>query len=279
MEKEKQLAIFEQQVKNSIPYIAVGGGKGGVGKTFVTYLLAHQLAKHGKVLVLDADMGLPDFYIIGGIKPNKYLEDYLQGNATLDEIVTPVSENLHLISPQNGSDYLTGLDTKTALELLNKLEEFISNNYDYFLIDLGAGIHKINQIIFASVHYPILVLNPDIMSIIDAYGFIKVVFQNFGRNSFYAVVNRVYEPQEYKKAFNVLIKSLENFNKNIQVEDLGYIPYNQKAAKGEVPRELFVYADKILNKLLKDKINIEIPEKGKGGLGLFSLILKIFRRT
>jgi len=275
MDKEKQLALFEQQVRNTVPYIAVGGGKGGVGKTFVTYLLANRLSERGKVLVLDADMGLPDFYVMSGIKPQKYLEDYFAGNATLDEIVTPVTPSMHLISPRNGNDYLVGLEHKRAVELLNRLEEFIADNYDYFLIDLGAGIHKINQLIFASVHYPILVLNPDIMSIVDAYGFVKVVFQNYRKTYFYAVVNRAENKVEYQKTLNVLNKSVQSFHKNIHIEGLGFIPYHPKVVKGDIPKELYRYADTILENLLKERYPIEEEKKG----GILSRILKMFKKT
>ena len=273
MDKEKQLALFEKGVGlRKIPYIAIGGGKGGVGKTLVTYLLAKRLSEKGKVLVLDADMGLPDFYILSGVKPQKYLEDYFEGSATLDEITTPVDRNFDLISPRSGNDYLLHLDPKMAVELLNKLDEFIVDNYDYFLIDLGAGIHKINQLIFSSVDYPVLVLNPNIMSIIDAYGVIKTVFSNYRRTYYYAVVNQVRDKREYTKTVNVLEKSAKSFHKNIHVEGVGFIPYSPKVAMGEIPKDLFRYADTILENLLRDGYKRET----KGGF--WGKIASLFRR-
>jgi len=272
---EKQLALFEKGVgATKIPYIAIGGGKGGVGKTFVTYLLAKRLAERGRVLVLDADMGLPDFYILSGVKPYKYLEDYLEGKATLDEITTPVDKNFDLISPRSGNDYLLQLDSHKALELLDKLDEFIVDNYNYFLIDLGAGIHKVNQLIFASVDYPILVLNPNIMSIIDAYGVIKTVFQNYRKTYYFAVVNRLKEPFEYKRTITVLDKSVKSFHKNIHVEGVGYIPESPSVERGEIPKNLFRYADDILENLLKGFYRRE--EKPKKGF--WSKIASFFRR-
>ena len=240
-----------------IPYIAVGGGKGGVGKTFVTYLLAKRLAQRGRVLVFDGDMGLPDFYILSGVKPNKFLEDYIDGRATLDEITTPIDTNLDLISPQGGTDYLLSLGTKSAIELMAKLDEFIVDNYDYFLIDLGAGISKITQLLFASVDYPILVLNPNMLSIIDAYGVVKSVFTNYRKTLFYAVVNRVKNKGEYTRTVNVLQKAVNSFHKNISVEGVGYIPYSPKVEKGEIPGDLYRFADGILKNLLKDGYKVE----------------------
>ena len=235
-----------------IPYIAVGGGKGGVGKTFVTYLLAKRLSQQGRVLVFDGDVGLPDFYILSGVKPNRFLEDYIDGRATLDEITTPIDRNIDLISPQGGTDYLLSLETKSAIELMAKLDEFIVDNYDYFLIDLGAGISKITQLLFASVDYPILVLNPNMLSIIDAYGVVKSVFTNYRKTKFYAVVNRVRDKGDYKKTVNVLQKAVKSFHKNISVEGVGYIPYSPKVERGEIPKELYRFTDEILKNLLKE---------------------------
>jgi flagellar biosynthesis protein FlhG len=273
-DKEKQLALFERGIgAKKIPYIAVGGGKGGVGKTFVTYLLAKRLSEKGKVLVLDADMGLPDFYILSGVKPYKYLEDYFEGKATLDEITTSIDKNFDLISPRSGNDYLLQLDYQKAVELLEKLDEFIVDNYDYFLIDLGAGIHKVNQLMLASVDYPLLVLNPNIMSIIDAYGVIKAVFQNYRKTYYYAVVNRVRKQTEYKKTINVLDKSAKSFHKNIHVEGVGFIPEIPEVVRGEIPKNAFKYADEILENLLKGSYKKEEPKKG-----FWSKIASFFRK-
>ena len=257
------MAIFEQKVgKDSIPYIAIGGGKGGVGKTLITYFLAKRLAeKNKKVLVLDADMGLPDFYILGKTQPKYFLEDYVNGKANLDEVVTEISENLYLISPKSGNDYLLNLDSKTAIDLLNKLEEFVVSGFDAFLIDLGAGINKLNQLIFSSVHYPILVVVPNIMSIIDAYAMVKATYNNYRRNYYYAIVNMVKTKEDYKKTINVLRKSLKTYHKNLELEDLGYIPYLEKVERGELPKKVFNYVDDILQNLFKDTNFIEFNKK------------------
>ena len=180
-----------------------------------------------------------------------------------------LEKNFDLISPRSGNDYLLHLDPKMAVELLNKLDEFIVDNYDYFLIDLGAGIHKINQLIFSSVDYPILVLNPNIMSIIDAYGVIKTVFSNYRRTYYYAVVNQIRDKRDYTKTVNVLEKSAKSFHKNIHVEGLGYIPYSPKVAMGEIPKDLFKYADTILENLLRDGYKKETKGSFWGKLASF----------
>jgi flagellar biosynthesis protein FlhG len=253
--KEKQLSIFEKSIGvKMVPYIAIGGGKGGVGKTVVTYLLAKSLTQYGKVLVLDADMGLPDFYILSGIKPKRYLEEFFEGLTTLEDVITPIEEKLDLMSPKSGDDYLLSLNHKNALDLLNKLEEYILDNYDFFLIDLGAGIHKINQLIFSSVDYPVLVSTPNIMSIIDVYAFVKAIFNNYGKNYFYLVVNKANSEKEYKKTANVVKKSVKNISPSIEIEPVGYIPFRKELMDGDLPKALFKYSEEIVKNLLKDVI-------------------------
>ena len=75
--------------------MAVGGGKGGVGKSLVSTNLAVALARTGaKVVMLDADLGAPNLHTMFGImRPQRTVEDFLAGrSATLDEVAlaTPI---------------------------------------------------------------------------------------------------------------------------------------------------------------------------------------------
>ena len=50
--------------------VAIGSGKGGVGKTWFAITLAHALARSGRrVLLFDADLGLANIDIQLGLTP------------------------------------------------------------------------------------------------------------------------------------------------------------------------------------------------------------------
>src|SRR3569833_2571519 len=87
--------------------VAVGGGKGGVGKSLVSTNLAVALARTGaKVVMLDADLGAPNLHTMFGImRPQRTVEDFLSGrSATLDEVAlaTPIP-GLRLIAGAEGA--------------------------------------------------------------------------------------------------------------------------------------------------------------------------------
>src|SRR5689334_1766601 len=70
--------------------VAVGGGKGGVGKSLVTANLATSFARLGlRTIVFDADLNAPNLHTMFGIeRPERTLEDFLDGTfATLGEVM------------------------------------------------------------------------------------------------------------------------------------------------------------------------------------------------
>jgi MinD-like ATPase involved in chromosome partitioning or flagellar assembly len=112
------------------------------------------------------------------------------------------------------------------------------------------------------VHYPILVVVPNIMSIIDAYAMVKATFNNYRRPYYYAIVNMVKHKEDYKKTINVLRKSLKTYHNNLELEGLGYIPYSEKLEQGELPKRIYDYVDEILINLFKDIGFIKEEKKG-----------------
>ena len=81
---------------------AVGGGKGGVGKSVVSTILAFWLARKGKRTVLiDADLGGANLHTLLGIKsPPRTLIDFINRKfGSLEEIcIDTEAKNLRLIS-------------------------------------------------------------------------------------------------------------------------------------------------------------------------------------
>ena len=67
--------------------IAVGGGKGGVGKTNVAVNLGLLLAARGlRVTLLDLDMGMADADLLLGVHPPYNLAHVLSGMRELEEV-------------------------------------------------------------------------------------------------------------------------------------------------------------------------------------------------
>ncbi len=152
---------------------AVGGGKGGVGKTIITANLAIALAHTGKrVVLVDADLGGSNLHIVLGLRATKYtLNDFLSRRKSLAEILQDVGvDNLKLIS---GASAILGLANPKYTQKLKLINHLSRLDVDYILLDLGAGT-SFNVLDFFSVaDERLVVVTPDPTSIQNAYGFIK----------------------------------------------------------------------------------------------------------
>ena len=153
---------------------AVGGGKGGTGKSVMSTLLAITLARLGRqVVLLDADLGGANLHSLFGTRlPAVTLNDFVEKRVTsLEEAAIETGvPGLRLIS--GASDILSLANPKYAQKtrILNAIRKL---HADVVLLDLGAGTH-FNTLDFALLaHQQVVVLTPQMTSIENAYGFIK----------------------------------------------------------------------------------------------------------
>jgi flagellar biosynthesis protein FlhG len=92
---------------------AVGSGKGGVGKSFVSSNLAVQYAQAGlRVALLDMDFGAANLHTIFGISRSKGWGDYfLDEKKDLKDYLTPTSiDRLSVILGSGFTAQLASLD-------------------------------------------------------------------------------------------------------------------------------------------------------------------------
>jgi len=154
--------------------VAVGGGKGGVGKSLVTSSLGISLAKRGKrVVVVDADLGGANLHTCLGLtSPTRTLSDFIARRvSSIEDVLLETGvPNLRLIS--GAHDHLTASNLKyfQKKRLLSKISEI---DADYILLDIGAGI-TLNIIdFFLLADEGLLVVVPEPSSIENAYRFVK----------------------------------------------------------------------------------------------------------
>jgi flagellar biosynthesis protein FlhG len=119
---------------------AVGGGKGGVGKSLVTANTSICLALMGyKVVTVDLDLGGANMHTCLGIPiPEKTLSDYISKKVgdINDLVVSTPIKNLKIISGAQDELGMANLRQMHKNKILSKLGEL---DADYVLLDLGAG--------------------------------------------------------------------------------------------------------------------------------------------
>ena len=123
--------------------IAVASGKGGVGKTWFSITTAHALARAGKkVLLFDADLGLANVDVQLGLMPKRDLNDVIRGRLSLDKVVQPFEEGgFDIIAGRSGQASLSALPSQRLALLRDQLID-LSQQYDYVITDLGAGVDR-----------------------------------------------------------------------------------------------------------------------------------------
>jgi len=182
---------------------AVGGGKGGVGKSIVTLLLGTILARKGKKVVLvDADLGGSNLHTLCGIKyPIYTLADFIKRKAdNIEDVImlTPI-KNLELIC---GADDILGVANPKSTQKERIFKHLNKIDADIILFDLGAGTSFTTMDFFLYAPNKIVVLTPQITSIQNAYGFIKsslyrLLVRRFGRDDdCYEIIKQLTSPGE-----------------------------------------------------------------------------------
>lgn len=201
--------------------ISIASGKGGVGKSTISVNLGIALARMGKkVLVFDGDLGLANINVLLGIVPRYNLLHVIKGDKRLQEIVVSLQDGIDIIPGANGYTQLTML---TEIERKNLIRGFSElTDYDFILIDMGAGIgtNVVGMLVSSDDLY--VVTTPEPTSITDAYGLIKAVIQEDKNKSINLIINRVRNVEEGNKVASRLI-SISNRFLDIQVKSLGIV--------------------------------------------------------
>jgi len=205
MKMERNLQIDE------CPQIwAVGGGKGGIGKSTVSILLAFWLARMGKRTILaDLDLGGANLHTLMGIKsPPKTLNDFVTRRIdSLEEVCIETDvEDLRLIC--GTSDVLTMANPHVA-QKIKIIQHIRKLDADYIVLDLGAGTSFNVLDFFLAAERKIVVLTPQPTSIQNAYSFV--------RNAVYRRLSKLASQQP---ALQALIKSAMDENNELRVRTI-----------------------------------------------------------
>lgn len=156
---------------------AVGGGKGGVGKSVITANLAIALARRGRrCVVVDADLGGANLHTILGVrKPHRTLSDFVNRDvSSLTDVLceTPIP-NLFLVSGARA--FLSMANPKHA-QKERLLRHIRSLDADHLFLDLSAGSAFNVLDFFLAARQGIVVVVPEPTSLENAYHFLKAAF-------------------------------------------------------------------------------------------------------
>lgn len=154
---------------------AIGGGKGGIGKSFIAANLACAMALKGyRVVLIDADLAGANLHTLFGIRyPEKTLNHFLKKEVTrFSEILQPTPlDNLHLIC---GAPALLEIANPKYQQKQKLIRAMAGLDCDITIIDIGAGSNFNNLDFFNMADRGILVTSPTPTALQNSYAFLKL---------------------------------------------------------------------------------------------------------
>ncbi len=184
--------------------VAIGSGKGGVGKTVVSVGLSLALCERGfKVLLFDGDMGLANVDLQMGLVPEFTVQDVIFGHCPLEKARLSVEGGPDVLVSASGSPELVDLSPARRRLFIEDLFRFASN-YDFFLIDTGAGIGRGSTDFLAACPEVLVVLTNEPTSLMDAYALIKTLHLRGEAHGLGVIVNMVDTLEEGERVFGRL---------------------------------------------------------------------------
>lgn len=176
--------------------VAIGSGKGGVGKTWFAITLSHTLARRGfKVLLVDCDLGLANVEVQLGQRSARDLGRALGQAKDLASCITTIQPTgFDLLAARSGAALSAALDLPLAERLLCEIKTW-RDRYDLVLLDLPSGNDLGMRCLMMAADDPILVTSEEPTALTDAYAVIKAVHKRMPGFRPAVIVNAVDDHQ------------------------------------------------------------------------------------
>jgi flagellar biosynthesis protein FlhG len=208
------------------PTIVVGSGKGGVGKSLVSVLLASTLAAQGRrVLLLDGAQNMGNLHVLLGVRPGTRMDALLSGEVGAPDLVQFVAPNLWLIPGDSGNEALYGMEPLDRARVQHRLSQ-LYESYEAVIVDASAGIESVVRVATMRATRLLVVTAPEPTALTDAYALMKIVDLQIPGLPMDIVVNRCLDAREGRDAFARLATASERFLRR-GVRFAGALPEDQ----------------------------------------------------
>ncbi len=157
--------------------IAVGGGKGGTGKSLVAASVAIYLATLGKkVVLLDGDLGGANLHTFVGVeRPAVTLADLVERrvqNIEAAVVETPIA-GLGLIAGEGDPSWMASPRPPQRARIISLIQQL---KVDYLVIDLSPGTSSTTLDFFLLADLAMIVVQPEPTSVENSVRFLKSAF-------------------------------------------------------------------------------------------------------
>ena len=202
-------------------FVAIASGKGGVGRTTLTFNLGVAMSLFGeKIVMLDLDLVMANLDVITGLlNPDVTLHDVLVRDKSIEDCVYEIENDIRVIP--------TGIHFETLKHInpnyisWNKIIKEGANYGDVFLMDIPAGI---NTNIFEDLPEDteiLIITNSTMTSVADALK-MRILFNELDINVLGFVLNMWYDdkfllsPNEIESILEIPIISIIPYDREME---------------------------------------------------------------
>jgi flagellar biosynthesis protein FlhG len=220
--------------------IAVSGGKGGVGKSTIALNLAIAYSQSGaRTLMVDTDLGMADLNLLLGVAPERSVLDVLGGTPVEEVLVS--AHGIHLLPALNGSYLLSTIGPAAQQRILDAVAS-LAATFDTAIVDVAAGIGQVQTAFAGATADTIVVVNPEPLSMADAYASLKVLATEQKVPRAFLVPNRVTSRAQAEELVARLTALVDRFL-DLELVALPHIPSDPKVAEAaQIGVPLLVHA-------------------------------------
>ena len=200
-------------------FVAIASGKGGVGRTTLTFNLGVAMSLFGeKIVMLDLDLVMANLDVITGLlNPDVTLHDVLVRDKSIEDCVYEIENDIRVIP--------TGIHFETLKHInpnyisWNKIIKEGANYGDIFLMDLPAGI---NSNVFDGLPEDteiLIITNSTMTSVADALK-MRILFNELDINVLGFVLNMWYDDK--------FLLSPNEIEAILEIPIISIIPYDRE---------------------------------------------------
>ncbi len=261
--REKVLKKHQNSLRNC-KTIAVLSGKGGVGKSNLSLNLSLALTKQKqRVLLFDMDIGMGNIDILIGQTASYTMVDLLEKKLSIQQIIKKGPQDLAYVAGGTGISSVFEWSPSDLAHLIQELNS-LTNQYDYMIFDMGAGMSESVLKFLKAVDEMIVVTTPEPTSITDAYAAIKLAASYSVSAPVRLIINKTLSDKEGNETYERFNRAVQQFL-NISISLLGIVPNDQavqKAVNRQMPFLLQNPASKASISLI-EMVSILVPQDNR----------------
>jgi len=232
--------------------ITITSGKGGAGKTFFSLNLAYALAKLNRnVTLIDANFTTPNTAILSG-----YLTFYNTIHDFLSERIEDANKIIYR-TPYGFKIVPGSIDLESMINAkIENFREFLQKIKDEFIIiDSAAGIGREAMSSILNSNEIILIVNPEITSIIDAKRVLEVC-KRIDKKVLAIVANKISHKKEIEKIREYLKEDVSIIlpeDKRVKISIERRIPFLELYPNSLISAQIFNLASYLSGELIDFK--------------------------